>query len=254
MGQITRRLLILGGTGEAIQLAKKAANLPGLKVIFSLAGLTNKSVNGTVLTRIGGFGGVTGLIQYLRNEAIDLLIDATHPFAARISSNAATASHELGLPRLMLIRSQWESLNQDWIEVDSLESAAIRLQNQQAKRIFLAIGKQQLSVFYHLQNMWFLMRTVEKNKEYKIVPKGKLILAKGPFNRSEEKQLLLDYKIDTVVSKNSGGDATYGKILAAEELGVKVIMIQRPPKQKGETVVDVASAMEWLNVKLFENI
>ena len=253
MGQITRRLLILGGTGEAIQLAKKAANLPGLKVIFSLAGLTNKSVNGTVLTRIGGFGGVTGLIQYLRNEAIDLLIDATHPFAARISSNAATASHELGLPRLMLIRPQWEDVSKSWIGVDSLESAAISLKKCQARRVFLAIGKQQLAVFSHLQDMWFLMRMLEPITENVVIPPGKLILSKGPFEVSAEKQLLLDYQIDTVVSKNSGGNATYGKILAAAELGIKVIMIQRPRMPSGERVGNVDGAMAWLAGKLSEN-
>ena len=249
----SRRLLILGGTGEANQLTKQVVSLPGLEVIFSLAGRTRQSGNIPSIVRVGGFGGVTGLIQYLRNEGIDFLIDATHPFAAKISWNASAASQELSLPRLMLIRPQWEDVRKSWIGVDSLESAAISFKKCQARRVFLAIGKQQLAVFSHLQDMWFLMRMLEPLTENVVIPPGKLILSKGPFEVSAEKQLLLDYQIDTVVSKNSGGNATYGKILAAAELGIKVIMIQRPRMPSGERVGNVDGAMAWLAGKLSEN-
>jgi precorrin-6A/cobalt-precorrin-6A reductase len=261
----SKRLLILGGTSDANKLAQKAGNLPDLEVQVSLAGSIRQAGGVPKIVRIGGFGGVAGLTQYLRAEGINFLVDATHPFAAQISGNAAVASQKLGLPRLMLVRPGWEKATGDgilgsmtncdrWIEVDSLESAAISLQNQPAKRVFLSIGKQKLTIFSHLQDMWFLMRAIDPPAANAIIPPGELILSKGPFDVSEEKQLLLEYKIDTIVSKNSGGDDTYAKILAARELGIKVIMIQRPQIPAGEIVADVESAMVWLAGKLSEGI
>ncbi|MBD2777789.1 cobalt-precorrin-6A reductase [Iningainema tapete] len=242
-----KRVLILGGTGDASQLAALAANLPGIEVKVSLAGRTRqpKDVSGDV--RIGGFGGVSGLTAYLRDEAIDLLIDATHPFAAQISFNAAAAATELGIPRLMVVRPQWQPVAGDnWIEVDNTEAAAAVLPSI-AKQVFLTVGRQELGAFAHLENIWFLMRMIDPPSPDALVPKGMLLYDKGPFELVAERSLVQQYNIDTVVSKNSGGDATYAKIIAARELGIKVVMVKRPTMPAGEQVADVENALKWMS-------
>ena len=238
------KILILGGTQEATELAKKAANLPNIQVKVSLAGRTSQTAISQNL-RIGGFGGISGLIKYLKEEKIDLLIDATHPFAAKISENAAIATGNLGIPRLMLVRSAWESVIDDkWIEVENIQAAAAILPGL-AKRVFLTIGRQELTAFT-LENVWFLMRAIEKPLSDIVLPKGLLLLKRGPFDQDSEIQLLQKHNIDTVVSKNSGGDATYAKIIAARELGIKVVMVKRPMLPQGELVEDVESALRWI--------
>lgn len=239
------KLLILGGTQEARELAEKAANLPNIKVKISLAGRTNQAVISEKM-RVGGFGGVAGLIKYLEAENIDLLIDATHPFAAKISHNVAIAAEQLELPRLMLIRAEWESVPGDkWIEVENIQ-AAVDILPSFAKRVFLTIGRQEVTAFSQLDNIWFLMRMIEKPSSNIVLPKGLLLLEQGPFSKDLEKQLLQKHNIDTIVSKNSGGNATYAKIIAARELGIKVVMVKRPMLPEGEKVEDVESALKWV--------
>ncbi len=240
-----RNLLILGGTQEATELGKKTANLSNIKVKISLAGRTSQAVASKNL-RIGGFGGVAGLINCLKEEKIDLIIDATHPFAAQISQNAATAAENLGLPFLMLIRPKWESVVGDkWIEVENI-SAAVEILPDFGSRVFLTIGRQEVTAFSQLENIWFLMRAIEKPSSDIVLPKGLLLLERGPFDKDSEKQLLKKHNIDTLVSKNSGGNATYAKIIAARELGIKVVMVKRPMLPQGEWVEDVESALEWV--------
>jgi precorrin-6A/cobalt-precorrin-6A reductase len=240
-----KRLLILGGTGDAVQLASQAMNLAGLEVITSLAGRTRapKALTGKV--RIG-FGGEAGLVKYLQTEQIDLLIDATHPFAAQISWNAAGAAMKIGMPRLMLIRPGWARLPLDnWIEVESVEAAVMAIPAT-AERIFLTIGRQQLAPFASLTDRWCLIRSIDPPDGGILLPPGELLLDRGPFSLEQELQLLRDYRIQAIVSKNSGGDATYAKIIAARELSVPVIMVQRSIVPEGDQVGDVAGAIDWL--------
>jgi len=262
-----KRVLILGGTGDAIELATRAAEIPGVDVITSLAGRTRQPIGISDNTRIGGFGGVAGLTDYLREQQIKVLIDATHPFAAQISFNAAAAATEVGIPHLMLIRPAWERTEDDrWIEVDSHEAAAAALPDL-AQRIFLTIGRQELATFAHLQatslkardkswsaskdvDLWFLMRMIDPPLPNAPVPPGKLLLERGPFSLDHERSLLQQYKIEAIVSKNSGGDATYAKIIAARELKIPIVMIQRPPIPLGEQVAEVESALLWLRNEL----
>lgn len=245
-----KRVLILGGTGDAIELAARAAEISGVDVITSLAGRTRQPVVPSENTRIGGFGRVAGLIDYLREQQIDGLIDATHPFAAQISCNAAAAAAAVGIPHLMLIRPAWERIEgDDWIEVDSNEAAATVLPGI-AQRIFLTIGRQELVTFAHLQDLWFLMRMIDPPLPDATVPPGKLLLERGPFSLDNERSLLHQHEIGAIVSKNSGGDATYAKIIAARELEIPVVMVQRPPVPSGETVADTGSALSWLKNKL----
>jgi precorrin-6A/cobalt-precorrin-6A reductase len=245
-----KRLLILGGTGDAVALANQAINLLELTVITSLAGRTSlpKQLVGEV--RIGGFGGEAGLIDYLRAEQIDLLIDATHPFAAQISWNAAGAAKQVRIPWLMLIRPAWEKLPQDnWIEVDSVE-VSVSMIPTDAQRIFLTIGRQQLAPFASLTDRWCLIRSIDPPDLNIQLPPGELLLDRGPFSLEQELRLLQDYRIDAIVSKNSGGDATYAKILAARELGLPIVMVQRSITPQGEVVRDVAGAIQWLRDRL----
>jgi len=244
-----KRVLILGGTGDASALAAKASTLPGVEVRVSLAGRTPQPLPIAGIVRIGGFGGVAGLTQYLRDEAIDLLIDATHPFAAQISFNAAAAAAELGMPRLMLVRPAWHSVPGDqWIDVDSI-AAADALEGQ-AKRVFLTIGRQQLALFARLHEIWFLMRLINQPEPDAVVPEGLLLFSQGPFDLMAERQLLIQHEIDTIVTKNSGGSATYAKIIAARELGIKVVMVSRPTIPQGEQVQGVEGAFAWLSDQL----
>lgn len=245
-----KRLLILGGTGDAVKLASLAVDLPGLAVITTLAGrtLTPKAVTGEV--RIGGFGGEAGLAAYLQAESIDLVIDATHPFAAQISWHTAGAATKLGIPRLMLIRPAWARFPGDhWIEVESVSGAVASIPAN-AMRIFVTIGRQQLTLFADLTNKWCLMRSIDPPDLSIQLPPGKLLLDRGPFSLESERQLLQDYQIEVIVSKNSGGDATYAKIIAARELGLPVVMVQRPIVPEGESVSDVQGAMGWLGDQL----
>ncbi|MEO0686055.1 MAG: precorrin-6A/cobalt-precorrin-6A reductase, partial [Cyanobacteria bacterium J06649_11] len=168
---MTRNLLILGGTKEARELAEKAVNLPNIELKVSLAGLTNQAAISKKI-RVGGFGGVAGLIQYLEAENIDLLVDATHPFAANISRNAAIAAENLGLPRLMLVRSEWKSVTGDkWIEVENTQ-AVVDILPSFAKRVFLTIGRQEVTAFNQVENIWFLMRMIETPLSDIVLPKG----------------------------------------------------------------------------------
>jgi precorrin-6A/cobalt-precorrin-6A reductase len=240
------RVLILGGIGEANRLAVRASTIPDIEVILSLAGRTSPSIQTQINTRIGGFGGIAGLVDYLQDNSIDLLVDATHPFASQISFNAATASQVCKIPRLMLIRPAWQPIQGDrWIEVENLQAAA-QLLPSLAKRVFLTIGKQELSAFAHLSAIWFLMRSIERPTMDISIPKGKFLLVNRTFLVADERDLLQTYQIQAIVSKNSGGEATYAKIIAARELGIPVVMIQRPMMPSGDLVSEVESAYQWI--------
>lgn len=240
-----KRVLILGGTSDATKLAEKISELPEVEAIVSLAGRTRQPVL-PQNTRIGGFNGVTGLIDYLREQRINGLIDATHPFADQISFNAVAAAGVVGIPHLMLSRPPWQPVIGDqWIEVDSHEAAATLLTGL-AQRIFLTIGRQELATFAPLQTLWFLMRMIDPPQLDPPIPPGKLLLERGPFSLEEERRLLQHYKIEAIVSKNSGGAATYAKIAAAGELSLPVIMIRRPSIPRCEKVETIEDALAWI--------
>ncbi|MCU0548169.1 MAG: cobalt-precorrin-6A reductase [Leptolyngbya sp. Prado105] len=237
-----KRLLILGGTTEAKELAERAAKIPNLEVISSLAGRTQNAVNPIGLVRVGGFGGEAGLVTYLQENSIDLLIDATHPFAAQISWNAAIAADQVAIPRLMLSRPAWEP-EPNWIEVESNELAAEILPDL-AQRIFLTIGRQELAAFAHLKQLWFLMRMIDPPTG--VIPPGEVLLARGPFTVEQERSWIQTYQIQAIVSKNSGGEATVAKLSAAQELDLPIVMVNRPAMPMGTKVADVDQALLWI--------
>src|SRR5712691_12793264 len=249
-----KRVLILGGTGEAAKLAVQAALLQGVEVITSLAGRTRHPVTPAGRVRIGGFGGEAGLVDYMREQRIALLIDATHPFAAHISFHAAIAAHACGLPYLLLVRPPWEPVEGDrWITVESI-AAAVAVLPSVTQRVFLTTGRQDLAAFAPLKDLWFLMRMIDPPTSNTPVPQGTLVLERGPFTLEDERELLKTYAIGVIVSKNSGGDATYAKIRAARELALPVVMVQRPLMPVGEQVADVRAAFEWLVRYLHERV
>jgi precorrin-6A/cobalt-precorrin-6A reductase len=246
------RVLILGGTGEASELTAKLSVIPEVEVIVSLAGRTSQPVTPTTgEVRMGGFGGQSGLVKYLQDRHINVLIDATHPFAAQISWTAAEVAIATNIPHLMVIRPAWIKTPEDeWIEVENVASAAQAIPTI-AQRVFLSIGRQELTPFVNVPQVWFLMRSIDPPDIE--IPNGKLLLDRGPFSLQQERQLLQEYQIDAIVSKNSGGDATYAKIIAARELGIPVVMVQRPAMPIAEKVTDVDRAVEWFKENLLSS-
>lgn len=241
---MTHHILILGGTTEARQLAGKLARRADISVTLSLAGRTESPVAQGVPVRTGGFGGSVGLAAYLREEHIDLLIDATHPYAARISANAADAARQSGVPILALRRPGWEPVAGDrWTLVDSVAEATSAL-GSVPRRVFLAIGRQEAGAFEAAPQHSYLIRSVDPVEPKLAVPDALYLLARGPFPEPEERALLVKYGIDAVISKNSGGEATYGKIAAARALGIEVIMVRRPalPDVPSAETVDALAA------------
>ncbi|HEX8044481.1 cobalt-precorrin-6A reductase [Rhizobium sp.] len=221
------RILILGGTTEARRLAAALAVRTDLEVILSLAGRTADPASQPVPVRTGGFGGAEGLARYLKDKRIDLLIDATHPFAARISTNAVDAAGRSGIAAFVLRRPAWLPVEGDrWRAVHSVAEAIAAL-GFSARRIFLAIGRQEAHHANAAPIHHYWVRSVDPVEPVLTVPDVTYIHAKGPFHLEDELAMLLQYAIDVVVAKNSGGDATYAKIEAARQLGIEVIMVER---------------------------
>ncbi|MEV4344571.1 cobalt-precorrin-6A reductase [Actinoplanes sp. NPDC049596] len=244
------RVLILGGTTEARRLAT-ALHTPtpsphpsprpascAFSVITSLAGRTSSPLLPPGEVRIGGFGGPEGLAAYLRAERIDVLVDATHPFAAGMSANAAAAATALGLPLIALRRPGWhEAPGDDWHRVPDLPSAAALLPHL-GRRVFLTTGRQGIAAFAAV-DAWFLARSVEPPTP-PMPARLEVLLDRGPFTLDGERRLLADHHIDVLVTKDSGGPAA--KLTAARERGLPVVMIDRPPLGPG--VVTAASIEE----------
>lgn len=244
-------LLILGGTAEAAALAAAAPRLaPHLAVTTSLAGRTEHPAAIAGRVRIGGFGGSEGLARYLAAERVDLVIDATHPFAAQISAQAAAACAAAGVPRLLLLRPEWPHHPLDrWIEVEDLAGAA-RVLPQLGRGVWLTVGRRELGVFAGLTQHRFLVRLVDPPGEPLPLAQCDVLLGRGPFNLEEERRILQRHAIDVLVAKASGGAATEAKLVAARERELPVVMVRRPPPTPGERVDGVAAALDWLASRL----
>lgn len=244
---MTYRILILGGTTEARQLAGKLAPRRDLDVTLSLAGRTQDPVAQPVPVRTGGFGGAEGLAAYLRDHDVRLLVDATHPYAARISANAALAAGQSGVPVLGLHRPAWQPLPGDrWQMVDGAEEAAGAL-GETPRRVFLALGRQELAPFEAAPTHFYLIRSVDPIEPPLAVPDAAYILGRGPFGEADELGLLRHWRIDTIVCKNSGGTATYAKLAAARKLGADVLMFRRPEATDMPTAGSVEEALAMID-------
>ena len=245
-----QRILILGGTSEARRLGERLAGRTGLAVTLSLAGRTTTPAAQSVPVRIGGFGGVEGLANYLRAERIDALIDATHPYAAIISANATQAAKSARIPLLAILRQPWIATTGDrWIEAADMKDA-VRLLGDAPRRVFLALGRKELAPFAGAPQHHYLVRSVDPVEPPLAVPHAAYITARGPFAEADDRALLTANNIEIVVAKNSGGAAAYGKIAAARALGVAVVMLRRPVLPDVASVETIEDAMAWLDHEL----
>lgn len=236
------RLLVLGGTAEARALAAELH--PEMTVISSLAGRVPDPALPVGEVRIGGFGGVDGLRRWLREERIAAVVDATHPFAARITANAARACREECLPHVVLARPAWPT--GDAILVGSDVEAADIVTRNDFRRVFLTTGRSGSAAFAAV-DAWFLIRAVTPPDDVELPPRHHLLLSRGPYRYADERRLLVDYDIDAMVTKNSGGDMTRDKVTAAHDLGVPVVMVDRPRLPDDVHVVTtVEDAAAWV--------
>ncbi|MES2664516.1 MAG: cobalt-precorrin-6A reductase [Pseudomonadota bacterium] len=238
------RVLLLGGTTEASALARRLA-AGGVEAVFSYAGRTAAPVAQPLPQRIGGFGGVEGLVAYLVREGITHVVDATHPFAAGMSHNAVAACSATGTPLLALERAAWVAEpGDDWTHVPDTDAAVAALPDTPC-RVFLAIGKQTLAAFAGRPHH-YLLRLVDP-PEATPLPDCTVILDRGPFTVASDLALLTAHRITHIVAKNAGGDGAVAKLIAARRLGLPVILIERPAVPARPVVANVDQVMDWLH-------
>ncbi|RXH22324.1 cobalt-precorrin-6X reductase [Bradyrhizobium nanningense] len=238
------RALILGGTADASLLAAAIARA-GLDAVYSYGGRTRAPADQPLPTRIGGFGGVSGLADYIRGEGITHVIDATHPFAAEMSRHAVEACADTGTPLIALERTPWiKTPGDNWIEVADV-GAAVTVLPELPANVFLAIGRQHIAPFATKPQHTYTLRFVDP-PEAPLPFAADVIVSRGPFTLDGELQMLRRRGIATIVARNSGGDGARAKIDAARMLGLPVIMISRPELPERWRVESVADVMEWL--------
>jgi len=242
------KLLILGGTSEASGLAAALAHDARFDTLMSFAGITRTPRIPPVPYRIGGFGGAAGLAAFLRDGGYDLMIDATHPFAAQIKRNAIGAAADAGVRLLGIARPAWVPGPGDrWRQCASMAEAALAL-GRTPRRVLLTIGQKDLSAFRNTPQHHYIIRSVDPPEPEALPPSCELIPARGPFRLADELGLLRRIAVSVIVTKNSGGVATEPKLEAARLLGIEVLMVARPPAPVyPETVATAAEALGWLD-------
>lgn len=236
-------ILILGGTGEARQLAQRLMATGRLRITLSLAGRTEHPLPQAGDVRRGGFGGAGGLAHWLTANAVDMVADATHPFARHISENAKAAARTTGIALLRLERPPWLRVEGDrWIDAADMAQAATLL-GSAPKTVFLAIGRQELAPFRAFPQHRYIVRSVDPVASEHRLPGACYILTRGPFAEEDERALMSAQGVEIVVAKNSGGEATYAKIAAARSLALPAVMVRRPAAKQGDAAtVDEAVA------------
>ncbi|MEU6846534.1 cobalt-precorrin-6A reductase [Streptomyces sp. NPDC046716] len=236
-------VLILGGTTEGRELAGVLGGR--VRVTSSLAGRVAAPRLPVGEVRVGGFGGAEGMAAWVREHEVDVVVDATHPFAERISFNAAGAAAATGVPLLALRRPGWAAgAGDDWREAGSLAEAAEAVAG--FERVFLTTGRQGLAAFAHVGGAHFLVRAVDA-PEPPFPPRMDVLLERGPFTLDGEREIIARHRIDVVVTKDSGGAATAPKLTAAREAGIPVVVVRRPPVPEGvEAAATVEEAAAWV--------
>jgi precorrin-6A/cobalt-precorrin-6A reductase len=242
-------VLIIGGTAEARALAADLVGA-GADVITSLAGRVQEPALPAGPVRIGGFGGIAGLVAFLIEQRITAVVDASHPFAAQISTNVERASVEVGVPLLRLERAGWADhpAAASWTWVPDADAAAARVVAENYDRPFLTTGRQSLTAFLPLVDRPVLVRVVDP-PEVALPDRWTMITSRGPYRLAEERALMTDHGIDVLVTKDSGGEHTVAKLDAAAELGIDVVVIARPVAAiQVETAATVDAARAWLGI------
>jgi precorrin-6A/cobalt-precorrin-6A reductase len=241
------KVLVLGGTTEARELAGKLAERGNIDAILSLAGRTATPRPQGAPTRVGGFGGAEGLARFLRDETIDALIDATHPYARTISANAAVAAAKTRVPLLALHRPPWPQRDGDqWIAAETA-AEAVAVLGAVPRRVFLALGRNEIQPFTAAPQHTYLVRSVDPVDPPLAVPHAIYLTARGPFSEGDDRALLERHRIDVVVAKNSGGEAAYGKIAAARAMHLPVVMLRRPALPDVMSVGTAEQVLAWLD-------
>lgn len=246
------RLLILGGTAEAARLAGaiEARFGAAIAVTTSLAGRTRSPGPLPGSVRTGGFGGADGLANWVRAERIGLVVDATHPFATEISAHARQACGAQNLPRLGLVRPPWRRRSgDDWRVVPDLDTAAALLPDI-AQRVFLSVGAARLDRFGDVCGVHLVVRMIDPPDGPLPLSDCTVVLGRGPFDVASERSLLRKHRVDALVSRNSGGAATYAKIEAARQLSLPVVMIAPPVREPGPVVETVEDALRWISERM----
>ncbi|MAA63397.1 MAG: cobalt-precorrin-6A reductase [Alteromonadaceae bacterium] len=239
-------ILILGGTTEASALAQALAER-NISATFSYAGRVAALKPQPLSVRVGGFGGVEGLITYLQTHRITHLIDATHPFAGQMSQHAVEASQATGVPLIALTRPAWESQPGDhWHIVPDIDAAVDALSGD-SQRVMLAIGRMHLPAFSVQPQHHYLLRLVDAPYSPPPLPEHSVVVDRGPFTLDGDLALLREHAIDVVVCKNAGGTGAAAKLVAARQLGLSVIMINRPPSPQRQEVHCVDAVLDWLD-------
>lgn len=243
-----RNLLILGGTTEASALAAGLAADPRFDTVLSFAGATRSPRVPSVAHRVGGFGGATGLASFLQRHRTDLLVDATHPFAAQMKRHAVSAAAMAGVPMLAIRRPPWTPLQGDrWHEVADMQAAALAI-GAEPQRVLLTIGQKDLAAFCVAPAHHYVVRSVDPPDRSSLPPDNEIISARGPFHQADEENLLRDRRISLLITKNSGGAATEAKLVAARVCAIPVIMVARPALPEAPAIaVDVEAAWRWLD-------
>jgi precorrin-6A/cobalt-precorrin-6A reductase len=242
----TLKLLILGGSGEAADLARALEGDARYDVTLSLAGRTADPALLPGKLRRGGFGGAEGLAHVLAEECFDLVIDATHPFAVQMKANAVGAARAAGVQFLAIRRPPWAPREGDrWIMVESLEAAAAAI-GDEPRRVLLTTGRMELAPFRAAPQHLYIVRSVDAPSPEDLPPRCELVTARGPFNLADERALLEAHAIEIIVTKNSGGAGAAAKLDAARALSLPVIMVERPRLPEAPSVETVADAVIWL--------
>jgi precorrin-6A/cobalt-precorrin-6A reductase len=244
-GSAMMRALLLGGTGDANALAEALARAQ-IDAVYSYAGRTQIPLPHALPTRIGGFGGAAGLADYIRQERITHVIDATHPFAAEMSRHAVEACAATNTPLIALERAPWARMpGDDWIDVADIDAAVGALPDTTA-RVFLAIGRQHIAPFAARPQHAYTLRFVDAPDGALPLPNAEVIVSRGPFTIASDRELMATRRIDILVARNSGGSGARAKIDAARELGILVIMIARPALPEWPRVEGIEEVMAWL--------
>ncbi|MGC4963541.1 cobalt-precorrin-6A reductase [Gordonia sp. DT218] len=250
-------ILLLGGTGEARALAQRMGDAD-IAVISSLAGRVRDPRLPVGDVRIGGFGGIDGLTDWIQNHHVIAVVDATHPFATTMTDHAATVADRMALPLLRVRRPAWTPTADDsWVTVPDIRAAAREIDTRAVRqgdlRVFLTTGRQDVGVFAGVTDATFLIRVVDPPTA-DLPPRHRILRSRGPYDLSSERELMRANEIDVLVTKNSGGELTRAKLTAAAALGVDVVMVDRPAEPaSGDSVDSVAAAMDWVLDHLAEN-
>jgi len=235
-------LLLLGGSGEARQIA---ARLRGQDAVISLAGATRNPQEQPLPTRVGGFGGAAGFCQYLKDARITAVLDATHPFAARITARTARICHEIAMPYVQFLRPPWVPAPGDnWTQIKTEAEAAAHI--PQGSTVFLGTGRQTLADFSNLAGCEVICRQIDPPQQPFPFPGGRFLVGRPPFSVADEVALFRDLSVDYLVVKNAGGAPSRTKLTAARILGIPVLMMARPPQGSWPVVETIEDAVKWV--------